>query len=325
VSVAQITPAGATPAGVAVQRIALRDGALSASVLTLGAILQSLRLAEGPSCAVGFPCAEDYAGAMQYCGAIVGPVAGRLSGAEALIGDTLWRFEPNDGRNLLHGGTEGLHARVWEIAACGPAHVTLRTRLRHCEGGFPGERVFEARYRLAEGALHLDLVSRTDRPTLVNLAPHAYFNLRGSGRLTGHVLRVAADSVLPIGPDLCPTGGPVPVSGPLDLRAGQPLDSGGATYDHCYCLAPARGPLRPVARLTFPGAPVLELATTEPGLQVHDAATHAQPCFGVALESQCWPDAARHPGFPSILLTQEGGARMQRTIWTLRHEREEKT
>ncbi len=322
-----ISDFGVLPDGRRVARVTLRSGGMEVGVLSLGAILQSCRIGDGPSLVAGFATLAPYLGDMRYCGAVVGPVAGRIRGAEAMIGDSLWRFVPNEGRQLLHGGADGLHGRVWQIVDCGPAHVTLRLELAHCEGGFPGARRFEARYRLEGRHLSLDLVSRTDRPTLANLAPHAYWNLRGQGGLAGHVLRVAADEMLVPGPDCCPPGPPEPVAGWLDLRRGQPLgqrpDQG---YDHCFCVARARGPLRTVAWLSLPDeprAPLLEMATTEPGLQVYDAARHpGRPFFGVALESQCWPDAPRHAAFPSILLRPEDGALVQRTIWTVHDDKE---
>ncbi len=313
----QVSDFGTMPDGRSVERITLRTQHLTVHVVTLGAILQGCHLNEGPSLVVGFPDLASYLGDMRFCGPIVGPVAGRLSGAEAMIGEMLWRFVPNEGRQLLHGGTGGLHGRLWQIADLGPSHVTLQCRLAHCEDGFPGARLFEARYRLEDNRLALDLVSRTDRPTLVNLAPHAFWNLHGEGSLAGHELRIAADHVLPLGPDLCPLGAPEPVAGRLDLRQGQALGQG-AGFDHCFCLAPARGPLRSVAWLTLPDAPRLEMATTEPGLQVFDASRNRErPFFGVALESQCWPDAPRHPDYPSILLSPEDGARTQSTVWTI--------
>ena len=176
----QIADFGHSASRQPVQRITLRSDVLEVSVLTLGAILQAVRLAGlRPSVVVGFDNAEGYGGANMYCGAIVGPVAGRLRGAEAMIGDQLWRFDPNEGQQLLHSGAEGVHQRLWQIAELGEDHVTLALDLAHCEGGFPGMRRFEARYRVADHSLALDLITRTDRPTLANLAPHAFWNLGG--------------------------------------------------------------------------------------------------------------------------------------------------
>jgi len=319
----QITDFGHSASGQPVQRIALRSDGLEVSVLTLGAILQGVWLAGlRHSVVVGFDRAEAYAGANMYCGAIVGPVAGRLRGAEAMIGEQLWRFDPNEGQQLLHSGAEGVHQSLWQIAELGDDHVTLALELAHCEGGFPGIRRFEARYRVAGHSLALDLVTRTDRPTLANLAPHAFWNLSGSGTLAGHRLRVAADHVLPVGPELYPIAGPAPVAGHLDLRNGQPLGEKPG-YDDSFCLSQTRQPMRPVAWLDLPGtpdAPSLELATTEPGLQVYDGRRHpTRPFFGVALESQYWPDAPHHDGFPSIVLRPEDGALCQTTCWTFHH------
>ena len=316
----QITDFGQS-AGQQVQRIALRSDALEVGVLTLGAILHSVHLAGlRHSVVVGFDSAEAYGGANIYCGAIVGPVAGRLRGAEAMIGDQLWRFAPNDGRQLLHSGDTGLHQRLWQITELGADHVTLSLDLAHCEGGFPGNRRFEARYRVTGPILSLDLVTRTDRPTLANLAPHAFWNLGGRASLQGHRLRVAADHVLPVGPELYPTADPEPVAGHLDLRQGQWLGHAPG-YDQCFCLSQSRQPMRRVAWLDLPdipNAPRMEMSTTEPGLQIYDGGRHkTRPFFGVALESQGWPDAPNHPNYPPILLQPEDGDLIQSTSWAL--------
>jgi aldose 1-epimerase len=108
---------------------------------------------------------------------------------------------------------------------------------------------------------------------------------------------------------------------PFDLRRGVTLipetlilagPAGG--FDHNFCLADARVPIRPVAWLTAPeGGLTLTVETTEPGLQVYDGAMIAAgmpgldgrplaPHAGLALEPQLWPDAPNHPGFPPALL-----------------------
>ncbi len=285
-------------------------GRLQVDLLAYGARLHQVWL-DGAGLVAGLPTLAAYQRDTSYRGAVVGPVAGRISGAQAMIGDVLWRFEPNEGTQLLHGGAIGLHGRDWQVADHGPEHLTFALDLGHCEGGFPGRRRVEARYRVDGLALHLDLVAVTDRPTLMNLAPHVYWNLTGGADLSGHDLRVAADHVLPVDDRLCPVGPPVSVAGHLDLRAGRALHDGPG-YDDCLCLAPARQALRPVAWLSAPGAPALEMATTEPGLQVFDAAPIR---YGIALESQSWPDAPNQPGYPSILLTPEDGPRVQSTAW----------
>ena len=309
---------GTLPDGRAVQALDLHNDRLRVRILTLGAILNDLRLdGSAHSLAVGFDTLAPYAGDRLYCGAVVGPVANRLGGAQADIDGTRWTFAANEGGNLLHSGPAGLHARIWDVVAQAPDSLTLRCDVAHMDDGFPGNRRFDAIYQLRDAALTLTLRSQTDRPTLANLAPHGYWNLTGGRDLAGHLLQVAADHVTLTGPGKIPAGAPGPVTGGFDLRGGRTLVD--SQLDHNFCLGPARVPLRPVASLRA-GRVVMTLATTEPGLQVYDGHMQAdQPHFGVAMESQVWPDAPNQPGYPSILLRPEDDVLDQITEWSFAH------
>jgi aldose 1-epimerase len=311
---AHIRPFGTTPTGEPIQAIRLHDGELTAVVLTLGAILQDLRLAGAPySLTLGSDAAAAYAGPMAYCGAIVGPVANRVGGARAMIGGTECRFDPNEGPNLLHSGATGTHARVWSVAAATASEVTLRLSLPDGLGGFPGNRQITATYALSGTALTLTLTATTDAPTLMNLASHGYWTMDGRSDIRGQRLRVAADRYLPVDAALLPTGEARPVTGAFDLRAGRPLDLTEG-FDHNFCLSDGPRPLSFAADLTGQSGLRMTLETTEPGLQIYDARGlntapfpgHAGQPYGahagLALEPQRWPDAAAHPGFPPITL-----------------------
>jgi aldose 1-epimerase len=157
--------------------------------------------------------------------------------------------------------------------------------------------------------------AETDRPTLCNLAHHSYFNLDGDADILGHRLTIAADCYLPVDAALIPTGTVAPVAGtPFDFRTGRPLRDACAEVrlDHNFCLSPARGSLREVARLKA-GAVAMTVRTTEPGLQVFDAAPFNLPArdlagrrigahAGIALEPQVWPDAIHHADWPQPVL-----------------------
>ena len=288
----------------------IASGALQAELLPYGAALHRLWVGKHQVVA-GLPDLAAYHAGRGYHGAVVGPVANRISGAQAMIGEQLWRFDPNEGTTLLHGGEIGLHGRDWAVADHGAAHVTFALELGHCEGGFPGRRRIEARYSVDGLTLRLELVAWSDRPTLMNLSSHVYWNLTGRANLDGHRLQVAADQFVPVDARLCPLGAPVAATGEMDLREGRLLD-GGPRYDHNFCLSVAREALRPVAWLSAEGAPMMELATTEPGLQVYDG---GPTMFGLALEPQCWPDAPNQPAYPPILLTPEDGPLVQVTEW----------
>jgi aldose 1-epimerase len=270
-----------------------------------------------------------YEGPLRYAGAVVGPVANRISGASARIGDTQFSFDANEnGMTTLHGGAAGLHARVWSVVEAELDLVVMELALPSGDGGFPGTRRFRAEYRIEPPAsLKVTLSATTDAPTLINLANHSYWNLDGTPTTAGHRLTVAADRYTPVDAAGIPTGEVAPVAGtPFDLRRGVTLDDR-PLYDHNLCLAEAPRPLSRAARLQGRSGVTLDLETTEPGLQVYDGRfLDTAPDFGltgrpygafagVALEAQRWPDAPNRPGFPSLLL-RPGETSVQVTRFT---------
>jgi aldose 1-epimerase len=319
---------GTLPDGSKVRRLTLSAGELTVRVLTLGAILNDVRLGDGPGLTLGSDRLEPYLGPMAFFGAVVGPVANRIAGATVDIAGRTYPLIANEkGRTTLHGGPKGTHGRVWHVEAEAADRVTLTLDLPDDAEGYPGNRRLAATFRvLAPATLELALSATTDAPTLVNLANHSYWNL-GPADLAGHRLQVAADRYTPVDADLIPTG-VAPVAGTgFDLRAGAPVGEGAATaLDHNFCLADARGPLRFAARLTGPTGLAMTIETTEPGLQVYDA--RRQPptgpghdgrsygaYAGVALEAQCWPDAPHQASFPAVTLAP-GEVYRQVTRWS---------
>jgi aldose 1-epimerase len=307
-----IRPFGLTAAGIPVQAIHLGSGALRATILTRGAVLQDLRLAgTDHSLTLGGNSVAAYEGPMGYFGALVGPVANRIGGAAAQIGGRPYAFAANEGTSLLHGGALGLHARLWTILDAGPDHAHLRLNLPERDGGFPGNRVIDAEFRVSGAALTLTLTATTDTDTILNLANHSYWNLDGSPNAAGHHLTIAADHYLPVTDRTLPTGEVRAVHDAFDLRHGRTLTLNEG-YDHNFCLAHAPRAMTDVAWLTGRSGLRLTMATTEPGLQVYDAARLSSAPFnghggqpygphaGIALEAQRWPDATNHPGFPAI-------------------------
>lgn len=301
---------GTTAAGQRVQAVALRAGGLAVRLLTFGAILQDVRLdgvAHGLT--LGSDRLADYEGPMRHHGSLVGPVVNRISGAQAVIDGQTYRFPANqDGGITLHGGGQGLHRLVWELADHGPAHATMTATLPHLAAGFPGNRRFAARWELhAPATLRLVLTAATDAPTLINLANHSYWNLDGTPRLDGHVLRIAAQRWLPATPAVTPKGPVVPVGGTvMDFRRGRPVTLGSPPLDTCFVLSDRREPLREVLWLRGRSGVAMTLATTEPAVQVYDARAAVRPGRGpgegLAIEAQFWPDAPNHPHFPDITL-----------------------
>ena len=321
---------GALGDGRMVQAIRLRLGELSATVLTLGAVLQDVRLAGVPHpLTLGSDQIAAYEGPMGYFGAVVGPVANRINGAAAPIRGRLCQFEPNEaGRTTLHGGQSGTQSHLWQIAAATGDALTLQLDLPDGLGGFPGNRVITAEFVLSgRASLTLTLSATTDAPTLMNLTNHSYWTLGGRATTEGHTLRIAADHYLPVNDLRIPDGPPAPVEHTVfDLRQGRRLDQT-ENYDHNWCLAPARRDLSFAAELGAPNGVRLTLDTTEPGLQVYDAARmYTAPYLGLtgqpygkhaglALEAQGWPDAPNRPDFPPVTL-DPGQPHKQITRWS---------
>ncbi|MCG6902525.1 MAG: galactose mutarotase [Rhodobacter sp.] len=325
---------GQTRTGETVHRVVLSDGALSASVLTLGVALQDVRLADvAHSLTVGSPSLAAYEDAMQTCGTIVGPVGNRIGNAHAVINGKACDFDANlNGRHTLHGGLAATHRKIWELADHQRDHALFHLTLPAGEGGFPGTRRLSARFDIAGPTLRLTLGAETDAPTLMNLANHSYWRLADQPDYSGLGVQIAADHYLPItAPDYLPTGEKRAVDNTrFDMRKTRRLDPAtDGLWDNNFCLSQSRQPLRRVATLTGPTGLAMDMATTEPGLQVFDGHNLGRPdCpgndgrayvahAGLALEAQFWPDAPNNPDFPDITL-HPGDDWQQVTTWTFR-------
>lgn len=306
---------GHMPDGRAVQRVTLRGGGLTAHVLTLGAIVQDLRL-QGVAhpLVLGGDTLADYLGPMQYFGALVGRYANRIGGARVHLDGRDWALDRNwRGGHSLHGGTDGAAQQIWQIAALTDDQVTLALTLADGHMGFPGRLQVAATIALdADRALRISVTAVTDRATPCSFSHHGYFALDGSGNLDQHDLQISADHTLGLDADIIPTGALVPVAG-TDMDFRRPRVLGRQRIDHNFCLSDARQPLRPVARLSTP-ALSMKVETTEAGLQVFTAphlpseglrgldGRSYRPFAGVALEAQAWPDAPNQPHFPPAIL-----------------------
>ena len=324
--------------GTEVDRWTLADGyGTTACILTYGATLQSLttpdRKGRIANVVLGFRDLGDYAERVTFFGATVGRYANRIAAGSFELSGRRYELALNDaGRpNSLHGGERGFDTHVWQAGAVdtatGPG-VELTRVSPDGEEGFPGTMHVTVTYTLAKGCLRIDYRATTDALTVVNLTNHAYFNLagEGNGTIVDHELTVAAAHYLPVDHNLLPIGGPAPVEGtPFDFTTADSIGrrlqdpheqlkvAGG--YDHCWVLDGGRTESpRHVARLVDPASGrIMDVATTEPGIQVYSAggfdgamtgnsgAEYGQYA-GVALETQHFPDSPNRPEFPSTSL-----------------------
>lgn len=304
-----------------IRRVTISGGGLTATVLSAGAAIQDLRLdGHAPPLVLGFADAESYRENRPYFGAVAGRYANRIRGGRfAIDGETFQGPTNFIGKHSLHGGANGFAKRNWRIAEEGSDFVRLSIDDPDGAEGFPGRLAVRCTYRLrAAATLSVEFEATTDRPTLCNLAQHAYFNLEdgGAGDILGHRLTVAAGAYTPVDGELIPTGVVQPVEDTeFDFREPRVIGGmHGGEFDHNFCLSASRRPLGFAARLEAPSSGVsMELWTTEPGLQFYSGghlpvpgeglegrryAKHA----GLCLEPQVWPDSPNRPYFPQAVL-----------------------
>jgi aldose 1-epimerase len=329
-----VVPFGTLRDGRVVHDIQLGSGGpLAVSILDWGAALHDVRLdtpAGRRPLILGFERLEHYVEHSPYFGAVCGRCANRIGGAAFEIDGERHPLAANEGANQLHGGPNGWSRRIWRIDQASDDRVSFDLVDPHGEQGYPGRVRASATYTLTGTTLALEIEATTDRPTIVNVAGHAYFDLDGDGSVLDHLVEVAADRYTPAGAGLIPTGEVLPVAGtPFDFLKPRPLGlvSGGErfVYDVNFALAdaPVATP-RLAARVRGPKTGIaLEVWTTEPGIQLYDGSWLDVPVAGLderhygrnagfCLEPQRWPDAANHPHFPSAVL-RPGELYRQRT------------
>ena len=340
--------AGPTPfgsvGGKPVEAYTLNNGTgVSATILTYGGIVQKLvapdKQGQPADVVLGFDTVDEYVKSSPYFGAITGRVANRIGRARFALDGREYTLAANNGPNSLHGGRSGFDKKIWAAKADNNRLVLTYTS-PDGEEGFPGTLACTVAYTLTDaGELVIQYSATTDKPTVVNLTNHSYFNLAGQGRGTvlDHVLQLAADRYTPNDTNLVPTGVIAPVEGtPLDFRTATDIGRRLANvkadppgYDHNFVHADARlAEPKKVATVTEPvSGRVLEVSTTEPGVQLYTGnfldgkapgkggASYPRH-GGFCLECQMFPDSPNQPAFPSVVL-RPGQTYRQTTVYKL--------
>lgn len=297
----------------------IANEALSACVTPFGATLTDLRLSGWRHPLVlGFERIEDYRDTDHYAGAVIGRHANRIARGHVDMFGRVLSLPRNGGEHHLHGGVTGTAKQSWHVTEATGTSLALHLVSPDGHEGYPGECTITARYSITSPAtLRLELEAHADRGTVVNLCHHPYFDFSGRGNIAGHVLQIAAQTYLPVGADLVPTGEVAPVTDTLfDFRAARPIGRNRPRpgFNNNYCLASTTRS-QPVfaAGLSLPNGPAMEVWTTQTGLHLYDAYKLQPgqqglegrlygPGQGLCLEAQNWPDSPNHHHFPSAFL-----------------------
>lgn len=289
---------------------------------------------------LGFDTLAEYREKSPYFGCITGRYANRIAKGKFTLDGTEYTLATNNDPNHLHGGEKGFDKKVWS-ATVKNGELVLNDTSPDGEEGYPGTLKTTVTYRWTDkNALEIDYKATTDKPTVINLTNHTYFNLAGEGTDTilDHQLQINATRYNPIGPTSIPTG-IAPVKGtPFDFTSPTAIGArieventqlkNGIGYDHNFVLkGEDDGKLMKAATLTEPkSGRTLTVSTTEPGIQFYcgnfldnlpgKGGKIYKHRSGLCLEAQTFPDSPNQKEFPSPVL-RPGETYLQTTIYQL--------
>ncbi len=330
---------GTLPDGSPVEALTLANASgMSATIITLGASVQSVivpdahgRLAD---VALGYPDLAGYVAKPNYFGGTVGRVANRIAKGRFTLDGKTYQLPLSDGPNSLHGGSRGFDKVVWRVLGVSSgrtAKIALRYVSPDGDEGYPGTLTVTATYGLDEkGDLSVDYTATTDKPTVVNISNHTYWNLAGEGSARGalgELLTIPADEYSPTDATAIPTGEYRKVAGTVfDFRrptviADRVRDARdtqiryGRGYDHNWVVSrKAAAAPRLMARVEDPvSGRVMDVLSEQPGIQFYSGNFLDGTIVGkagklyregdaIVLEPQMFPDTPNQPRFGSVRL-----------------------
>lgn len=277
---------------------------------------------------LGFDSIQDYVSKPSDFGASIGRYANRINQGRFTLDGTEYQLPQNNYGHCLHGGPQGFQYRVFDAVQPNPQELELTYMAEDGEEGFPGNITCKVLMKLTDdNAIDIRYEAETDKPTIVNMTNHSYFNLDGdAARNEAHLLTIDADYYTPVDSTFMTTGEIAPVEGtPMDFRTPTPVGArindydfvqlkNGNGYDHNWVLNTKGDITRKCATLESPlTGIVLDVYTNEPGIQVYagnfldgsltgkKGITYNQRA-SVCLETQKYPDTPNKPEWPSAVL-----------------------
>jgi aldose 1-epimerase len=278
---------------------------------------------------LGFDSIGGYLNNKTDFGAFIGRYGNRINKGKFTLDSVDYQLETNNFGHCLHGGPKGFQYQMFDIRQISDSSLEASYVSKDGEMGFPGTLTAKAVYTLTnDNAIDISYTATTDKPTIINLTNHSYFNLTGNPENTvlNNILAIDADGYTPIDTTFMTTGEIAPVCcTPMDFRKptriGERIDNysfeqlkNGNGYDHNWVFKPCRNDSMPVCFLhdTLSGR-TLEVITSEPGIQVYtgnflDGTLKGKKGIvykqrtGICLETQHFPDSPNKPEWPSVVL-----------------------
>ncbi|WP_460985282.1 aldose epimerase family protein [Spirosoma fluminis] len=310
------------------------EAGMEAKITNYGGILVSLTAPDKngtfEDVTLGFDSLSAYVKNNPFFGALVGRYGNRIAKGKFTLDGKEYSLATNNMGNHLHGGLKGFDKVLWTatpVEGNEPA-LKLAYTAKDGEEGYPGNLSVEVTYTLQkDNALKIDYKATTDKPTVVNLTNHSYFNLTGGkSDILSHEVTINADRFVPVNETLIPTGELKPVAGtPFDFtkstvvgaRINDSTDTQikyGLGYDHCWVFTDTSNKLKQGATVYEPtSGRVMEVLTTEPAVQFYtgnflDGTLTGKGNVvykkrtGLCLETEHYPDSPNQPKFPTTTL-----------------------
>ena len=305
------------------------------SIITYGGIITSWtapdKNGDYKDIVLGYNTLAEYETETPYFGALIGRYGNRIAKGKFTIDGETYTLAVNNGVNHLHGGIKGFDKVVWDaktIVNDSTASLELSYLSKDMEEGYPGNLETRVTYTLNnKDELSVKYEAKTDKPTIVNLTQHSYFNLTADFNqpILNHELVINADSFLPVDSTLIPTGEFRNVTEtPFDFRSSKAIGKhintentqikNGLGYDHCWIINDQEKGFRFVASAYEPvSGRLLEILSDEPGIQFYSGnfldgklpsknqGTY-QHRTGFCLETKHFPNAPNEPSFPTTIL-----------------------
>ena len=276
---------------------------------------------------LGLSSFADYLKGTPSLGPIIGRYGNRIANGKFTLDGKEYSLFTNPSGIHIHGGRVGFDKKLWTATPVDGAEPALKLHYTSPDGeeSYPGTLDVNVTYTLQkDNALRIDYAATTDKPTVVNLTNHAYFNLSGMKTdVLNNEVMIKADSYLPTDKTQVPTGEIKSVAGtPFDFRKPMPIGARindttdtqiryGRGYDHCWVFTDKSAKLKLGATVYDPtSGRLMEVYTTEPGVQLYTAnhlnGTFRSPegvpytrRFALCLETQHFPDSPNHANFPT--------------------------
>lgn len=306
---------------------------MSARISTYGALLVSLVVPDKngkmDDVVLGYDNLQGYENNNNMYGAIVGRYANRIGNAQFTLEGKTYHLVANSGPNNIHGGPIGFNRRLYSATPVDGASPSLVLHMVSPDGdqGFPGTLNLTVTYTVsADDILRIDYRATTDKPTVLNLTNHSYFNLKGAGN--GNVLntrmQIFADAVTLNDANHMATGEVMKVAGTgfdftkpkalgANINGPDPAIAATPGYDINFIVRGQMGQLRPAAHVVEPGSGrIMDVWTIQPGIQLY-IPNNTKPMIGkggkqyvyrgaFCLETQHFANAPNIPSFPSTEL-----------------------